>query len=282
MQTVNLKRMLLMASMYALIFLLIIPASYVAANGQGNGNENGNNKGGQQEGNNGNPNNGHQGDQDQKGNKSTEIHFHLKNDCREDVVEVYVLWKGVWTKMEAPGNSPNFKLKDNAEYVTDDITAFKLVIKDREPVIIPVRDVRVGVEANGTINYWQEKCYPPPPPPPPGDDDHGNPGDNPGDKPGDNPGDKPGDNPGDKPGDKPGDSDNPNQPGPNPGGTDNNTPPPQNQGNQIPPAQETIKQTTTTGVLPKTGESSPFGYYLLGLLVTASGVYLLRRKKLNN
>jgi LPXTG-motif cell wall-anchored protein len=211
------------------------------------------------------------------GNKSTEIHLHL-NGCSKLVAEVYVQWNGKWKHMSNPGNSPLYKLKDGGDYVKDDITAFKFITAENKEIVISVSDLRVGVEANGTINYWLQSCEalkpveekpdepekPDPEKPDPPQPDNPDP-----DKP--NP-------PENKP---PGDT--PNPPNPNPTNPGDGTPPTQNSGNQSPatPAKETMKntKTPTQATLPKTGESSPFAFYLIGLLLTAFGVYLLKTAK---
>ncbi|MBT2679104.1 LPXTG cell wall anchor domain-containing protein [Bacillus sp. ISL-35] len=90
-------------------------------------------------------------------NKSTEIHLHLKN-CPEDVEKVAVELKGVWKEMSNPGNSPLYKLKDGGEFVEDDITAFRLTFESGTEQIYSMDEVRVGKEAEGSINYWLESC----------------------------------------------------------------------------------------------------------------------------
>lgn len=90
-------------------------------------------------------------------NKSTQIHLHLK-DCVNPTVSVFVELKGEWKEMSNPGSSPLFKLLDSGEFVKDDVTAFKLVFEDGEELVVPVSEIKVGVEAEGTINYWLENC----------------------------------------------------------------------------------------------------------------------------
>jgi LPXTG-motif cell wall-anchored protein len=90
-------------------------------------------------------------------NKSTQIHLHL-NKCINPVSNVSVQLNGEWKEMSNPGNSPLYKLLDGGEFVKDDVTAFKLVFISGEELVVPVSDVKVGVEANGTINYWLENC----------------------------------------------------------------------------------------------------------------------------
>jgi LPXTG-motif cell wall-anchored protein len=90
-------------------------------------------------------------------NKSTQIHLHLK-DCVNPTVSVFVELKGEWKEMTNPGSSPLFKLLDGGEFVKDDVTAFKLVFESGEELVVPVSEMKVGVEAEGTINYWLENC----------------------------------------------------------------------------------------------------------------------------
>ncbi|MEH7441370.1 LPXTG cell wall anchor domain-containing protein [Bacillus sp. JJ1122] len=90
-------------------------------------------------------------------NKSTQIHLHLK-DCVNPTVSVFVELKGEWKEMTNPGSSPLFKLLDGGEFVKDDVTAFKLVFEGGEELVVPVSETKVGVEAEGTINYWLENC----------------------------------------------------------------------------------------------------------------------------
>jgi LPXTG-motif cell wall-anchored protein len=99
---------------------------------------------------------------DQNGKKQTQIHLHVSK-CARDLAHVYVKINGKWEEMSNPGNSPLYKLTDKGEYVKDDITAFSFVTTENEEFIIPVSDLKVGVEANGTINYWLEKCPEPKP-----------------------------------------------------------------------------------------------------------------------
>ncbi|CAM3906566.1 LPXTG cell wall anchor domain-containing protein [Mesobacillus thioparans] len=94
---------------------------------------------------------------EENGNKSTEIHLHLKN-CTAPVESVFVKLNGEWEEMSNPGKSPLYKLKDEGEFVKDDITEFKLVFESGAERIYKVEDIRVGVEAEGSINYWIEDC----------------------------------------------------------------------------------------------------------------------------
>lgn len=90
-------------------------------------------------------------------NKSTQIHLHLKN-CVSPVASVFVQLNGEWKEMSNPGNSPLYKLLDGGEFVKDDVSSFKLIFTNGKELVVPVSDVKVGVEANGTVNYWFEKC----------------------------------------------------------------------------------------------------------------------------
>jgi LPXTG-motif cell wall-anchored protein len=90
-------------------------------------------------------------------NKSTQIHLHL-NKCTGPVLKVLVELKGEWKEMSNPGSSPLYKLLDSGEYVKDDVTAFKLIFTSGDELVVPGSDLKFGVEANGTINYWLEKC----------------------------------------------------------------------------------------------------------------------------
>lgn len=94
---------------------------------------------------------------EENGEKSTEIHLHLKN-CTAPVESVFVELNGEWVEMSNPGNSPLYKLKDDGEYVKDDITAFKLLYKSGAERFYNLEDIRAGVEAEGSINYWIEDC----------------------------------------------------------------------------------------------------------------------------
>jgi LPXTG-motif cell wall-anchored protein len=94
---------------------------------------------------------------DQNSNKQTQIHLHV-NKCAKDLAHVYVKIDGEWLEMSNPGNSPLYKLWDKGEYVKDDITEFSLITTDNEETNVKVSELKVGVEANGTINYWLEKC----------------------------------------------------------------------------------------------------------------------------
>ncbi|WLR55787.1 LPXTG cell wall anchor domain-containing protein [Mesobacillus subterraneus] len=97
------------------------------------------------------------GQGDNKGNKSTEIHLHLKN-CVAPVAKVFVELNGEWIEMTNPGNSPLYKLKDGGEFVKDDITAFKLQFESGAEITYSVEEVKTGIEAEGSINYWLQDC----------------------------------------------------------------------------------------------------------------------------
>ncbi|WP_226643588.1 LPXTG cell wall anchor domain-containing protein [Mesobacillus subterraneus] len=104
------------------------------------------------------PGDGNGDDQgEENGNKSTEIHLHLKN-CVAPVESVFVKLNGEWKEMSNPGSSPLYKLKDDGEFAKDDITEFKLVFESGAERFYDVEDIRVGVEAEGSINYWIEDC----------------------------------------------------------------------------------------------------------------------------
>jgi LPXTG-motif cell wall-anchored protein len=90
-------------------------------------------------------------------NKNTQIHLHLKN-CVPPAAEVLVEISGEWKAMSNPGKSPLYKLPDGGEVVKEDVTAFKFILKDGGELVVPVSDMKVGVEAEGTINYWLENC----------------------------------------------------------------------------------------------------------------------------
>ncbi|MCM3663273.1 LPXTG cell wall anchor domain-containing protein [Mesobacillus subterraneus] len=96
-------------------------------------------------------------EQEQPAARNTQIHLHLK-DCLSPVSQVFVELNGEWKEMSNPGNSPLYKLLDGGEFVKDDVTAFKLVFTSEKELVVPVSDVKVGVEAEGTINYWLENC----------------------------------------------------------------------------------------------------------------------------
>jgi LPXTG-motif cell wall-anchored protein len=90
-------------------------------------------------------------------NKHTQVHLHLK-DCPDDFTHVYANLKEQWIELTRQGNSSLFKALDNGEFVKDDITEFKFITETNLEIIIPVSEVKIGVEAEGTINYWLEKC----------------------------------------------------------------------------------------------------------------------------
>lgn len=90
-------------------------------------------------------------------NKSTQIHLHI-DKCMAPVESGFVLVNSEWHEMTNPGSSPLFKMFDDGEFVKDDIAAFKLVFTSGEELVIPVDEVREGVEAEGSVNYWLENC----------------------------------------------------------------------------------------------------------------------------
>ncbi|WP_409303047.1 LPXTG cell wall anchor domain-containing protein [Peribacillus sp. SCS-155] len=90
-------------------------------------------------------------------NKATEIHLHLKK-CAKLVKEVSVQIGDKWFTLSNPGSSPLYKMKDGGEFVKDDVKAFKLVTLSGKELVVTPAELRVGVEANGTINYWFEQC----------------------------------------------------------------------------------------------------------------------------
>jgi LPXTG-motif cell wall-anchored protein len=92
-----------------------------------------------------------------EGNKHTQIHLHLK-DCVDEYAKIFVKLKGTWVELVRQGNSPLFKTLDGGDYVKDDITLFKFVTHDHKEIIIPLSAFKIGVEAEGTINYWFEQC----------------------------------------------------------------------------------------------------------------------------
>jgi LPXTG-motif cell wall-anchored protein len=92
-----------------------------------------------------------------KTNKHTQIHLHLK-DCPDEYSNVYAQVKGEWIELIRQGNSPLFKALDGGEYVKDDITQFKFITSTNIEILIPVSELKIGVEAQGTINYWLENC----------------------------------------------------------------------------------------------------------------------------
>ncbi|MBT2659677.1 LPXTG cell wall anchor domain-containing protein [Bacillus sp. ISL-45] len=90
-------------------------------------------------------------------NKSTQIHLHI-DQCVNPVETAYVQVSGVWEEMTNPGSSPLFKAFDEGEFIKDDVTAFKLIFTTGEELVVPISDVRVGVEAEGSVNYWLDDC----------------------------------------------------------------------------------------------------------------------------
>lgn len=90
-------------------------------------------------------------------NKSTQIHLHI-DKCVNPVETAFVQVNGEWEEMTNPGSSPLFKAFDDGEFIKDDVTAFKLIFTTGEELVIPVSEVRVGVEAEGSVNYWLDIC----------------------------------------------------------------------------------------------------------------------------
>ncbi|RSD27564.1 LPXTG cell wall anchor domain-containing protein [Mesobacillus subterraneus] len=93
----------------------------------------------------------------ENGNKSTQVHLHI-NKCMAPVESGFVLVNGEWQEMTNPGSSPLFKLFDDGEFIKDDITAFKLIFTTGQELVVQVSEIRVGVEAEGSINYWLDDC----------------------------------------------------------------------------------------------------------------------------
>jgi LPXTG-motif cell wall-anchored protein len=95
--------------------------------------------------------------ENEEGKKQTQIHLHL-NDCIDEYAKIFVKLKGTWMELIRQGNSPLFKTLDGGDYVKDDISLFKFVTRDHKEIIIPLSAFKIGVEAEGTINYWLEQC----------------------------------------------------------------------------------------------------------------------------
>jgi LPXTG-motif cell wall-anchored protein len=196
--------------------------------------------------------------------KHTQIHLHLQK-CAKDFSKVYVQLNGKWVELNHQGKSPLYKLLDQGLYVKDDITSFKLVTKTGAEVVVPVSQLKVGVEANGTINYWLLICPKIDKPveggtnPPVKDEDK-----KPKPPKNNDPKPQPQKNPGSKSGEPVTTSDGTDQPkGPIPTTIDNN-------GSE--------SETPTTGSLPQTGESSSAWYYILGFILIALGAILVNLK----
>jgi LPXTG-motif cell wall-anchored protein len=90
-------------------------------------------------------------------NKSTQIHLHI-DKCVNPVETAFVQVNGEWEEMTNPGSSPLYKSFDDGEFIKDDITAFKLIFTTGEELVVPVSEIRVGVEAEGSVNYWLDYC----------------------------------------------------------------------------------------------------------------------------
>jgi LPXTG-motif cell wall-anchored protein len=76
----------------------------------------------------------------------------------DEYAKIFVKLKGTWVELVRQGNSPLFKTLDGGDYVKDDITLFKFVTHENKEIIIPLSAFKIGVEAEGTINYWFEQC----------------------------------------------------------------------------------------------------------------------------
>jgi LPXTG-motif cell wall-anchored protein len=167
-----------------------------------------------------------------EGKKHTQIHLHLK-DCVDEYSKIFVKLKGKWVELVRQGKSPLFKTLDGGEYVKDDISLFKFVTSDNKEIIVPLSAFKIGVEAEGTINYWFEQC----PKPDAADEDE-----------------------------------------------DSNTPPPPIEDESDTPTTPNVEDDqpeAPTGTLPQTGDSGNVLFYLFGLLLMATGAFLLRWKKTN-
>ncbi|MBS8266037.1 LPXTG cell wall anchor domain-containing protein [Mesobacillus boroniphilus] len=90
-------------------------------------------------------------------NTSTQIHLHI-DQCVDPVETAFVQVNGVWEEMTNPGSSPLYKTFDEGEFIKDNVTAFKLIFTTGEVLVVPVSEIRVGVEAEGSVNYWLESC----------------------------------------------------------------------------------------------------------------------------
>lgn len=197
--------------------------------------------------------------------RHTQIHLHLQK-CAKDFSKVYVQLNGKWIELNHQGKSPLYKLLDQGLYAKDDITAFKLVTKTGAEVVVPVIQLKVGVEAEGTINYWLLIC---PKTDYPVEGGKNSPVKSEGKKPkppkNNDPKPQPPKNPGSKAGDGGTSSEGTDQlKGPNPQTIDNN-------GSQ--------SETPTKGSLPQTGESSSAWYYILGFILLVIGTILLNLKQ---
>jgi LPXTG-motif cell wall-anchored protein len=208
--------------------------------------------------------------------RHTQIHLHLQK-CAKDFSNVYVQLNGKWVELNHQGKSPLYKLLDQGLYVKDDITAFKLVTKTGVEVVVPVSQLKVGVEAKGTINYWLLICpkidNPPveggPNPPVKDEDKKPQPPNNNDQKPQPPKNGEAKPTPLKNPGSKAGESVTPpkgtDQPkGPNSPTIDNNS---------------SKSESPTTGSLPQTGESSSAWYYILGFILLVIGTILVNLKK---
>jgi LPXTG-motif cell wall-anchored protein len=91
------------------------------------------------------------------GKKSTEIHLHL-DKCAKLVRKAFIQIGTKWYEMSDPGGSPLFKMKDGGQYVKDDINAFKFVTTSGKELTLTKNQIKLGVEANDTINCWLDVC----------------------------------------------------------------------------------------------------------------------------
>jgi LPXTG-motif cell wall-anchored protein len=183
-------------------------------------------------------------DENGENNKNTQIHLHLKA-CPQEIFQVFVKVDDEWVELKRQGKSSLFKAPDRGEYVKDDITEFKFITNSKNEFVIPVDKLKIGVEAQGTINYWLEECLEKEEPP---SDEEKDPvvGD--------------------------GKGENSNQP---PGSKNGNEGNDGNDGNDGTDAE------TPTGTLPQTGEVGNLIYYVTGLALILLGSYLLFRKKMS-
>jgi LPXTG-motif cell wall-anchored protein len=185
--------------------------------------------------------------------KHTQIHLHLQK-CVKDFTKVYVKLNGKWKELTQQGKSPLFKQLDKGEFVKDDITEFRFVMNLGKEVILPVSELKVGVEAEGTINYWLKDC--PKEEPVSGGNDGG------------------GDNGGTDDKDGTSNSDGSNGEDGVAGSDDNN------EGNVTEGTVGSDSESVPTGTLPQTGESSHTLNYLIGLMLLSIGGFLFKWRKM--
>ncbi|MHC0035416.1 LPXTG cell wall anchor domain-containing protein [Pseudoneobacillus sp. C159] len=177
--------------------------------------------------------------------KNTQIHIHLK-DCPQEFLQVFVRIKEEWLELIRQGNSSLYKAPDGGEYVQDDISEFKFIIESKKEIILPVNELKVGMEAQGTINYWLEKCL------------------------------QNEDPPSDEGGIGPVDGEENNDEDPVIGGGNDDL-------SSHPPGQiggdDGTNVDSPTGTLPQTGDTGNLFYYVFGLVLISLGAFLLLRKK---